>query len=188
MAQERYRQLFERLKSRILASEFEETPFPSEGMVARDEGLSRATVHKAFLELRRQGLIVGGVGRTPRILRSGGARKIGLLVSGIGYSEFFQPVVHEILTVAQAAGYVVMLGDVSAVRHEDMAAEARRFARRLVAEKVSGVICQPFEFLTDSERCNRGVLKIFDEAGVPVVNYGMLLAAAAGVDVSRLAT
>ena len=46
---------------------------------------------------------------------------------------------------------------------------AEKSARDFVKQGVAGVICQPIEFLKDSEQITRRILSVFDEASVPVV-------------------
>ena len=99
------------------------------------------------------------------------SRKIGLIVPGVAYSEFFQPIVGEISRLSQEQGYTLLFGNITSKDPAKRAAQAKRFAKTLVKEGVSGVICQPLEFVEDSERLNQEIVSIFDVARVAVVFF-----------------
>ncbi len=170
MAHSKYRQILAELKKQILEARFDAAhPFPSEVALAREKGVNRNTVHRAFSELRRLGLVEGKPGVSPRIARRAVSRKVGLIVPGIAYSEFFQPIVSEISRLAQRHGYSLLFGNVTSRSPVRRAAQAKRFAQKLVEEGVVGVICQPLEFIDDASEPNAELLSVFDAAGVPVV-------------------
>lgn len=170
MADIRYKQVFERLKARILSQEFADgRPFPSEIAVARREGISRMTVHRAFAELRRLGLIAGGVGKAPRVVRARTSRRIGLIVPGLAYTEFFPAVVSAISQTAQARGYTLTFADVSAPDSAARAQQVLGFAESLVKSDVAGVILQPLELLGEADGLNRRLADVFARARIPVV-------------------
>ena len=172
MSQSKYRQIFLELKKQILGGRFDSSnPFPSEAAVAREKQTTRNTVHRAFIELRRLGLIEGEPGVAPRVAAGKVSRKIGLIVPGAAYSEFFQPIVGEISRLSQEQGYTLLFGNISSKDPVKRAAQTKRFAKTLVKEKVAGVIYQPLELLEDSERLNQEILGIFDAAKVAVVLY-----------------
>lgn len=166
----KYKQILADLKRRILESRFDDAhPFPSETALARERGTTRNTVHRAYLELRRLGLVEGAPGTPPRIVRRLASRKIGLIVPGVSYSEFFQPIVSEISRLAQKHGYALLFGNIADPDPVRRVAQAKRFAKDLVAQGVAGVICQPLEFIDNAAEPNADVLSVFDAAGVPVV-------------------
>ena len=170
MSQSKYKQIFLELKKQILGAKFNSSnPFPSEAAVAREKQTTRNTVHRAFIELRRLGLIEGEPGVAPRVASGKVSRKIGLIVPGVAYSEFFQPIVGEISRLTQEQGYTLLFGNITSKDPAKRAAQAKRFAKDLVREGVAGVICQPLEFVEDSERLNQEILSIFDAAKVAVV-------------------
>lgn len=170
MACSKYRQILAELKGQILEAAFDAAhPFPSESALARAKGTTRNTVHRAYSELRRMGLIEGEPGALPRIARRAVSRKLGLIVPGVAYSEFFQPIMSEISRLAQRHGYTLLFGNVTSRDPVRRAAQAKRFAQKLVEEGVAGVICQPLEFIEDAVEPNAELLSVFDEAGVPVV-------------------
>ncbi len=170
MQPSKYRQLFKELRQQILDAVFTAgNPFPSESALAREKGLTRNTVHRAYLELRRQGLVEGNPGEPPRLTRRAVRRKIGLVVRGTSYSEFFQPIVGEISMLAQRKGYSILFGNTAADNPVRLARDAMALAQNLVDCGASGVILQPFEFVRNSTELNAAMLAVFAAAEVPVV-------------------
>ncbi len=170
MACSKYKQILAELKKSILESRFDAAhPFPSEAALARAKGVTRNTVHRAYIELRRQGLVEGAPGVPPRVARHAASRKVGLIVPGVAYSEFFQPIVSEISRLAQKHGYALLFGNVTSRDPVRRAAQAKRFARELVGQGVAGVVFQPLEFIDNAAEPNAEVLSVFDAARVPVV-------------------
>lgn len=103
------------------------------------------------------------------VTKFGSARKIGLIVPGIAYSEFFPPMASEITRLAQENGYTILLCDMNSVSARERAVRAKRFAVKLVKEHAAGVIYHPLEFLANAEKINQEIVSIFDKAGIPVV-------------------
>ena len=171
MAEAKYKQILDGLKKQILGAAFGPgNPFPSESAFARANGITRSTAHRVFLELVRLGLIRVHTGRVPEaVARKERSGKIGLIVPGLAYSEFFPPIVSEISRLAQARGYSLIVCDVSSKRPQQRVARAKRSAEELVRQSVAGVIYQPLELVDDAPRHNQDVVSIFDRAGVPVV-------------------
>lgn len=170
MAQSKYRQIFSELRKQLLEAKFDvSNPFPSETAVAREKKTTRNTVHRAFVELRRLGLIEGEPGVVPRVASHRISRKIGLIVPSAVDSEFFQPIVGEISRQSQEHGYTLLFGNITSKNPFRRAVQAKRFAEELVREGVAGVIYQPLELIDDTIRPNAEIVAIFDAANIPVV-------------------
>ena len=170
MSQSKYKQILSELKKQLLEAKFNASnPFPSEAALAREKQTTRNTVHRAFIELRRLGLIEGEPGVAPRVASRKVSRKIGLIVPGVVYSEFFQPIVGEISRLSQDQGYTLLFGNITSKDPVKRAAQAKRFAKELVREGVAGVIYQPLEFIDDAVTPNAEIVAVFDEASIPVV-------------------
>ncbi len=170
MAETKYREILAELKGAILGARFDAAhPFPTESEFARERKLNRNTVHRAYQELRRLGLVEGGRGVPPRLGRRALSRKIGLVIPGVAYSEFFQPIVSEIARLAQKEGYALLFGNATSADPAEQPRQLKRFAQDLVREGVAGVIFQPLEFLDDAAAANADILSVFDAAEVPVV-------------------
>lgn len=170
MGDTKYSTLFDTLKKEILSGKYHlDKPFPSvRGLIGRF-GLSDRTVRHALDELFAQGLISRKQGRGTFVTSQGSSRKIGLIIPGVAYSEFFPPIVSQISKMAQDAGYTLLFGDVMSSNPETRARKARRFAVELVRERVAGVIYQPLEFLTNADQINHEIVSIFERARTPVV-------------------
>ena len=165
MSKSKYKQILSELKKQLLEAKFSSAnPFPSEAAVAREKQTTRNTVHRAFIELRRLGLIEGEPGVAPRVASRKVSRKIGLIVPGVVYSEFFQPIVGEISRLSQDQGYTLLFGNITSKDPVKRAAQAKRFAKELVREGVAGVIYQPLEFIDDAVTPNAEIVAVFDKA------------------------
>lgn len=146
-------------------------PFPSERALARRFGVSRVTITSALRELRGMGLLVALHGKGTFLTRS--ARKmcgkIGLILPGVAYSEFFQPVLAELSRLCQSKGIGLMFGGAFSPDGDLRAKQALDLAKDMVNERVSGVILQPIESLPNAPRINGRIASIFKEAGIPMV-------------------
>ena len=166
----KYRSLFETLKANVLSGKYGNgKAFPSVRALIRRHGLSNSTVLHALDELVRQGLICREQGRGTFVVDRGASRRIGLIVPGVAYSEFFPPIVSRISCLSQKEGFHLLFGDIASKSPRLRVREARRFAKDLVGQGVAGVLYQPMELVDDGERVNREILSIFDRAHIPVV-------------------
>ena len=170
MNDKKYSLLVDVIKKDILAGKYSSgQPLPSVRAMMRRFKVSSATAQRAFEELTKQGMIVGRRGSGTVVTKLGASRKIGLIVPGVAYSEFFSLVVDEISRCATRDGYVLLLGNMSSSRVSERVKRAKKFAKELVKENVAGVIYQPFEFVENAEMQNREIVSVFDNAGIPVV-------------------
>jgi DNA-binding LacI/PurR family transcriptional regulator len=166
----KHRALLEALKAEILGNKYAvNRAFPSEAQLSRKYKVSRTTVRKALDTLHHEGWILKIRGRGTFVTRQGASRKIGLIVPGVAYSEFFPPIVDGICRQAGAHGYTLLLGNATDLQPEKRAKQTLAFAHEFVAERVAGVVYQPVELVADAEKVNREVLSTFDAADIPVV-------------------
>ena len=166
----KYRQVYETLRAGILNGSYPSNrPLPSLRALVRRYGHSIITVRRAFDELEREGLISRQKGRGTFVTRRGFARRIGLMLPDVAQSEFFSVVASEVSQFAQKRGYSILFGNFSARNPKVRIAQARKFAQDLVREGVSGVIYQPIDRIDNAEEENGSVVRILDEAGIPVV-------------------
>ena len=120
-------------------------------------------------ELVRQGLVFRKQGRGTFVTRQGGVRKIGLIIPDHGCSEFFPPIVKEISHLAQETDYSLLFGEIADGAAQRRIWQVEKLAQDFIRQRVSGVICQPIDYVKDSEAVNRRVLAQFDAARIPVV-------------------
>ena len=166
----KYSTLLDTLKSEILSGKYlSNAPFPSVRALIGRFKLSDRTVRHALDELFAQGLISRKQGRGTFVTSQAMSRKIGLMVPGMAYSEFFPPIVGEISRLSQKENYNLMFGDVWSKSPDRRVLLAKKLTRELVAQRVAGVLYQPLELVDDVERVNRDILSVFDRAGIPVV-------------------
>lgn len=166
----KYRQVYETLRSSILSGKYPaDRPMPSLRSLVRKHGFSTITIRRAFDELERQGLIARRRGSGTFVSKSGSARKIGLIVPGMAYSEFFPPIVSEISRLSQKEDYNLLFGDIVSKSPERRVLAAKKMTREFVEQGVAGVLYQPLELVENVEDVNCEILSAFDRAGVPVV-------------------
>jgi DNA-binding LacI/PurR family transcriptional regulator len=92
----------------------------------------------------------------------------GLLVSGLGKREIFEPITGKIATLAEANAFSLLWSGAE-LRGEDVGASVISVANRYVSSEVSGVFFAPVEFSCEARAINEEVLTILRRAGIPVV-------------------
>ena len=166
----KYRLICDALKTELADGKYgSRKVLPSEVSLSRRFKTGRSTVKRALECLRGEGLIRSQQGRGTFVTRLGASRKIGLIVPGMGGSEFFPAMVSEIARVIRERGYMILMADFSKERDETLVRDVKAFARSLIDENVQGVIYQPLEFVKSAADRNREIVDIFTSAGVPVV-------------------
>jgi len=166
----KYKVLVETLKNQILSGKYDVAkPFPSMRSLIQRFGMSKTTVQRALDELFHLGLISRKQGRGTFITGQRASRRIGLIVPGVAYSEFFPPIVNEISRLSQKEGYTLLFGAVTSQDPGVRARQAKKFAGQLIKDGVAGVIFQPLEFLSDLTEKNQEIVNHFKRANIPVV-------------------
>ena len=165
-----YKRIYETLKKEILGGEYSSgKSFPSSTALARRFEIARFTIRQALDILAKEGLIRSQRGRGTFVTKMGANRQIGLIVPGVAYSEFFQPIVTALSGVCTANGYGLSIGSVFSVNGEERARQAMALAHDLVEQRVGGVILQPIESIPNAPSVNKQILSVFKAAGIPVV-------------------
>ena len=168
----KYKGLVAKLTRDILAGKFAPLgAFPSERALAARFGVSRQTIRRVMKELSRSGLVYSKQGRGTKLTRIGANLRetVGLILTGERRTEIVREIREELTRLAGRMGLSLVFGDASALRARAGAQLALRLARKFVAEKVSGVILQPVEFLPDAEKVNARIVAAFAAAHIPVV-------------------
>ena len=165
-------EIFEQLRREILAGRYADgRKLPSEMALAKRFGVSRPTISRVTLDLKREGLVVTRAGAATEIsrfaLNATGA--LGLVVPGESYAEIFSPICNNIISLAEQAGWDVIRGEVRSTDPKVRAREVRRLAYQFAKEHVSGVFFQPLEFLRNSASASSEIISYFDRAAIPVV-------------------
>jgi DNA-binding LacI/PurR family transcriptional regulator len=121
--------------------------FPSIVATCKRFGISRLTAFKVFDKLKDEGLISSCIGSGTFVTNGGRSRLIGLVIPGVSYSsEFFQPIVAELVRLAHKNDYTILMEGVWSLNSCDNSHEAIEVAARLIKRRVAGVIYQPLEY------------------------------------------
>ena len=166
MGENKFKDIFDVLRSDIVAGKYAGgEPLPSAPALMRRFGVARATAVAALKELERCGFAKSrrGKGTFPA------NRSIGMILPGIAYSEFFQPVMSAISRRCQEEGYGLLFGDAYSKDPASRASQAKALAEDFVAKRVSGVIFQPAALLDNAQEVNGEIVALFDAAKIPVV-------------------
>ena len=162
--------LYAALKSAVLGGKYSRhEPLPSERALAMRYKVSRSTVHCALADLEREGLVLRRRGCGTFVTKQGALRQIGLLMPGVAYSEFFQPVATALSEMCTANDYGLSFMGAFSKDGSERAAQTLKQAGDLVSQRVRGVIFQPIESLPEAPRINKRILSVFKAADIPVV-------------------
>lgn len=167
-----HQEIFELIRREILAGKFDsENRLPSETALSRRFGVSRPTISRVMLDLKREGLVLTHKGAATTLTRfaRNATGALGIVVPGECYTEIFTPIVREIKRLAERFGWRVLTESMTSDKPTVRAREARRIACRFAQERVSGVFFQPMEFVEDYTTASRAVLAPFDKYGIPVL-------------------
>lgn len=168
----RHHQIFETLRREILAGRFDDVlALPSEAKLAARFEVSRPTVSRVILDLKRAGLVITRAGAATRLskfaLNSSGT--IGIVDPGRGFGGVISDVCGRIEELAQRAGWKVVRETIAGTSPSERAREARRIVRLFGRERVAGVFLQPLEYQDDNASANQTVLDLFDRKDLPIV-------------------
>lgn len=144
--------------------------FLSEHQVSIRFKVSRPTAARALSELCLEGLVERRVGSGTFVSessRSGRALTFGVLLSGLGATEVWDPLSTLLTRACSSRGISVRMGWQTAPR-DDVASTVAQ-ARDLVTQGVDGVLFSPLEVVEDREQENVAIAQMFVEAGIPVV-------------------
>ena len=173
-------EVFEVLRREILAGKYDaEKRLPSEMTLARRFGVSRPTISRVTLDLKREGLVVTRKG-TPSTITSyalNATGALGFVVPGEGYAEIFSPLMTRLEKLAAHAGWDLVSGEIKSANPKVRAREVRRLAYQFSKEHVAGVFFQPLEFIKDAPSASEEAVRYFDNAGIAVVllDYDIVL-------------
>ena len=167
-----HQEIFEQLRREILAGKFDgENKLPSETALARRFGVSRPTISRVTLDLKREGLVMTRKGAATMLTRfaRNATGSLGIVVPGVCYAEIFSPIVKELKRIAERCGWRVLTESIKSDKPTVRAREARRIAYLYAKERVSGVFFQPMEFVKDYTSASREVLSHLDKYEIPVL-------------------
>lgn len=163
-------EIFEALRADIANGKYTvDCPLPSLRVLAVRHGVSVYAVRRAVEELVRRNLVESRQGSGTYVTRKGQLRKIGLVLPGLAYSDFFRPLVTRFQQLCEKAGYRLLCREEWSAASHRRGREVLDFVHDLVREKVAGVVFQPLEHFPQADYVNRKIAAALDEAGVQLV-------------------
>ena len=166
------RDISERLRQEILGGKFDVTrKLPSEHQLMRRFSVARETVRAALKDLLDKKLVERRPGYgtfLADLAETKAAQKFAMIVPD-AYYPFYARICRGIEDAAKKHGWTILTAALGSGSMRERALRAVEFSEVCIREKVSGVFFQPLQFLRDGEKMNRGILKLFKAAGIPVV-------------------
>ena len=161
----KYRQIAESLRDEIIRGKYGVgDAFFSVTGLCRRFGVSRLTAVKVFDLLKEERLICSRNGSGTYVAERPHARKIGFIVPGLAVSEFYGPVVREMVRLSTRLGFEFLLGEAYSSEPDARTREVADLAAHFISSRVDGVIYQPLDLSPEGARLNEGILKAFARA------------------------
>lgn len=170
MANQKYREIFEELKSEISAGQYRPGDrLPSEAELVARFGASRMTVFRAMRELQSLGIVDRRVGSGTFVseVSSADGHVFGLLIPELGQTEIFELICRGMVATPLAATHSLSWGHAIPSRKNPGEA-ALQLCKRFIEQRVSGVFFGP-EYDPLAREANRKILRALDDAKIPVV-------------------
>ena len=160
------------LRAEIVSGKYDVTrKLPSDRMLMRRFSVARATVQAAMRDLLDKKLVERRPGYgtfLADLAETKAAQKFAMIVPD-AYYPFYARICRGIEDAAKKRGWTILTAALGSGSMRERALRAVEFSEVCIREKVSGVFFQPLQFLRDGEKMNRGILKLFKAAGIPVV-------------------
>jgi GntR family transcriptional regulator of arabinose operon len=168
-----YKQILAALAGEIESEQFKPNQkFPSEAALVRRFGASRITVGRAVRELQQRGLVerLAGSGTYVRGEQgvAGQSLLLGLVIPDLGETEIFEPICQGIANAPEAANCGLLWPHSQAAK-AGPDKQALQLCEQCITHRVSGAFFAPVEFTSMAADTNRRVLKMLEDAGIPVV-------------------
>lgn len=172
----KHRMVYENLRAAIVSGQYRVGDrIPSETALVKKFSLSRPTVARAMKDLESVGLVERRHGSGTYVLHanntSGGT--LGLLVSGFGQGEIFEPICRQIARSAQQKNFSLLWGDFSVDNlgnpGENLTRRTEQICQHYISSRVAGVFFQPIELSLGMEEANQRIANLLQKSGIPVV-------------------
>ena len=160
------------LRGEIVAGKFDATRrLPSEHELMRRFSAARETVRAAIKNLAEGEIVEIRRGCGVFLADRGASHATGRFGAIVpdAFHPFYQEICSGIEQMARSKGWSVFSVSLGAGSPHERALKAVEFAEVCRDQKVGGVFFQPLQFLDDDESFNRALLRILDEANIPVV-------------------
>ncbi|MBN2295744.1 MAG: GntR family transcriptional regulator [Pirellulales bacterium] len=170
--QPKYRQVYEHLEQAIISGEYKlGDRLPSESVLVKQFDISRPTAARALRDLEVSKLAQRRHGSGTYVIYSPETKGevLGLLIPGLGQGEIFEPICNRIAQSVQAHHYSLMWGDFSSDNHSGDTERFEAICHHYIEKQVAGVFFQPIELFERMQEVNRRIVKLLDDAGIPIV-------------------
>lgn len=173
--------IYDALCRRIEAGDYQPgVRLPSDSQLVNEFGVSRPTVAKAVRQLEKDGFVKRRTGSGTFVLEPqgrkpmAGSKRFGLLISGLGKTEIFEPICGEIARAVQESGHSLIWGTGSSVEltkndFDHKVSTAWDQCQSYVKDRVSGVFFAPVEANENEDLVNQKIMTAFENAQIPVV-------------------
>jgi len=169
----KHRRIYDTLHRSILHGDYQNGQrIPTENELAEQFSTSRPTVARALAKLQQEGLIERRAGSGTYIRYVDKSKRLltfGLLIPGLGETEIFEPICGHMTRTADEDGFRLIWSGSMYESAEDRRRHIKNMAQRYVREKADGVFFAPIELTTENDTINTRIVRLFDEAGIPVV-------------------
>jgi len=168
----KYVRIYNEIKQQLLSGVFSDGDrLPTEFEYSERFSVSRPTVTKALNALEEEGFILRKTGsgsyvrQRKDVVRS---KLFGLLIPGLGRGEIFEPICAQIAYAAERNNYSLLWsGFEKSDKMHPLSSGA--IAMRYIDNGASGIFFEPLELWPGYDEMNRNVIRILEDAQVPVV-------------------
>lgn len=168
----KHRRIFECLRDEILAGVYlRGDRVPSETRLVERFEVSRPTAARALRELESLGLVERRHGSGTFVVHQPPTKKntLGLLVTGLGHGEFFEPICHQLAKSLADQKLALNWGQTLVGDANRRIVLAEEVCRQFIEQEVAGVFFQPLEMVPGLEDVNDRIIEAFKQANMPVV-------------------
>jgi GntR family transcriptional regulator of arabinose operon len=177
LKQVKYRKIASQLQASIASGRYKPGQrLPSEAALTAQFKASRPTVIRALRELQAGGLIDRRMGSgtfvrqaTSPTQAASNALSFGLLVPGLADGEIFDPICVALARQSQALGHQLLWGELDSVPSDALEGATLRLCDQYIRQKVAGVFFTPLEFSESTDRVSRRIIRMLEDAKIPVV-------------------
>lgn len=151
---------------------------PTERSLAEEYGVSRPTISKVLNRLQDEGILRRVVGAGSFLSLEDSylhrnekqkTRTLGLFIPGLGKGEIFEPICARIAELSQEYNFTLIWGSIPSGDEGNWEEKLLQSAHRFIEQGVNGIFYQPVEREAGSENMNLQIVKLFDDASIPLV-------------------
>lgn len=174
----KYKRILLELRRTIASGEYKPGDrMPSEADLCPRFGVSRLTIQRVLKELQIEGLIERKAGSGTYVRqRAAEGNLFGLLISGLGETEIFDPICQGIAKAGSRGGHAFLWGDPT-LGTAGQEQQALKVCRDYILRGISGVFFAPIEGIEGKDQLNLEIIALLEAAKIPVVLLDRCVAA-----------